>query len=136
MRALILLLVGLLSGALLTATAMSIGRLKDGNRPHAAAMVTLKYQMGRAREALESDCAKGTGERQLLVMRALADDIEPLFAQQGFDAELFGRHSRQFRDRLDAALALPTDAACALRVRELEAVHQGCDLCHQDFGRG
>lgn len=135
MRALILLLVGLLSGALMTATAMSIGRLKDGGRPHAAAMVTLKYQMGRARAALESDCAQGTAERQLLVMRALADDIEPLFAQQGFDPELFGRHSDQFRDRLDAALALPTDAACSRRVQKLEAVHQGCDLCHQDFGR-
>jgi hypothetical protein len=136
MRALVLLLVGLLSGALMTATAMSLSRFKQGTRPPAAAMVTMKYQLGRAREAVEAGCADASGQRQLQVMRALADDIEPLYTEQGFDVEMFGRHAERLRKRLDSALGLADDADCSERKRALEAVRQSCDLCHQDFGRG
>lgn len=136
MKILLSLIVGLLAGALLTATVLNIGKLKQGARPHAAAMVTLKYQLGEARKAIEGGCGEADGTRQLLVMRGMADDVEPLFREQGFDPELFGRHARQMRDRLDVALALPEDAGCAQRKEALTAVHNSCDSCHRDFSRG
>jgi len=136
MKILLSLIVGLLAGAMLTATFLNLGNLKQGARPHAAAMVTLKYQLGEARKAIESGCADAKGTRQLLVMRGMADDVEPLFREQGFDPDLFGRHARQMRDRLDVALALPEDASCTQRKETLTAVHNSCDSCHRDFGRG
>jgi hypothetical protein len=136
MKILLSLIVGLLAGAMLTATFLSLGNIKKGSRPHTAAMVTLKYQLGEAREAIEGGCTAGDGTRQLQVMRGMADDVEPLFLEQGFEPELFGRHAQQMRDRLDAALALPRDASCAQRKQALTAVHNSCDSCHRDFSRG
>ncbi len=136
MKILLSLIVGLLAGALLTATFLNLGSIKKGARPHAAAMVTLKYQLGEARGAIEGGCSGADGTRQLQVMRGLADDVEPLFREQGFEPELFGRHAQQMRDRLDAALALPAVASCAQRKEALTAVHNSCDSCHRDFGRG
>lgn len=136
MKILLSLIVGLMAGAMLTATFLNLGNLKQGARPHAAAMVTLKYQLGEARKAIESGCEESQGTRQLLVMRGMADDVEPLFLEQGYDAGLFGRHALQMRDRLDAALALPEDASCGERKTALTAVHNSCDSCHRDFGRG
>lgn len=136
MKILLSLIAGLLAGAMLTATFLNLGNIKKGSRPHAAAMVTLKYQLGEARKAIESGCGESQGVRQLQVMRGMADDIEPLFQQQGFDAALFGAHAQQMRDRLDAALSLPDDANCTERKSALTAVHDNCDSCHRDFGRG
>jgi hypothetical protein len=135
MRALILLLVGLVAGAMLTATAINLLRIGEGPRTHAALMNTLQHQLGNAREAIETGCAEGRGERQFLVMRALADDLEPLFLPRGYEPELFERHSRQFRARLDQAVALPAEASCAAREQALEPVHASCQSCHSDFGK-
>lgn len=135
MKILMSLIVGLLAGALLTSTFLNVGTLKKGARPHAAVMVTLKYQLGEARTAIEKGCSESQGTRQLGVMRGLAEDLEPLYREQGFDAELFGRHAQQFSARLDAALALPPDASCTQRKDALTSVHNSCDSCHRDFGR-
>lgn len=136
MKILLSLIVGLLAGAMLTATFLNLGNIRKGARPHAAAMVTLKYQLGEARRVVEGGCSESEGTRQLLVMRGMADDVVPLFAAQGFEPELFGRHAQQMRDRLDAALALPAEASCGERKSALTAVHNSCDSCHRDFGRG
>ncbi len=135
MRALILLLVGLVAGAMLTATAISLLRIGQGPRTHAALMVTLQHQLGGAREAIETGCVSAHGERQLLAMRALADDLEPLFLPRGYEPDLFERHSRQFRLRLDQAMALPDDARCEARKQALEPVHASWQACHRDFGK-
>ncbi|WP_395793648.1 hypothetical protein [Aquimonas sp.] len=136
MRALLLLVVGLLIGSLLTATALNLLSMGKGPRAHAAMMVTLQYQLGGAREAVETGCKEGTGARQLLVMRTLADDLEPLFIERGYDAELFARHSQQFRARLDTAMALDDSVSCSVRQAEIGKVRDTCQACHRDFGRG
>ena len=136
MKSLLLLLVGLMTGALVAATVMSLTVLNRGIPAHKAAMVTLKYQTGEARRLIEGGCSEGDGTRQFTVMRGMSEDIEAQFREQGFDAQLFGAANQKMRTALEQALALPADASCAQRQEAITAVRNSCDSCHRDFGRG
>ena len=137
MRALVMLLIGLFTGILTTATALNLMALGEaGPRPHVAMMGMLQYHLGEARGLIEPGCEAGRGERHFLLMRGLSDHLEQVYVERGYDETLFGRHARQFRGRLDDALALPEDASCRARADALSRVQDGCQSCHRDFGRG
>lgn len=132
MRYVVVLLVGVMIGALATATALNI--LRQGSEFPKGVMAVMQYHMGQVREQVSAGrCAEAAPHFQTL--RALAADIEPAFLPTGLDDALFTRYSEQLRGRLDKVLDAPA-SECRVLTEQLGQVGDGCKACHRDFKSG
>ncbi len=130
MRSLILLLVGLIVGAL--GTAILINSLNRGTAYPQGVMAVLGAQIGALDQSIKQNrCAPTDIIPRLQTLRYVANDIEPAFADRISDAQ-FGRYAGELRAAADAALMSPP-GNCPSAAAMLSKLKQSCDSCHRDF---
>ncbi|MBP6535063.1 MAG: hypothetical protein KAZ45_00560 [Arenimonas sp.] len=131
MRALIYILIGLLSGALLTS--MLINTISKGSEFPKGVMAIQKHHFGELnRLAKDNRCSNNEIQQNLLRMRLMADDIEPAFKSLSEEDIQFVRNSADLRRVLDLQLAKSIDN-CADLATATSAIEQACDNCHRDY---
>jgi cytochrome c556 len=129
-RSLVLLLVGLVVGALCTLIAVNaLNRETPYDRAVMAMMGQQMKAIGASVKA--SRCAQSDIAPRLQALRLLANDIEPAFAGEQDDPQ-FGRYAADLRASADAALAAPP-ASCPAASATLSSLKKSCDSCHRDF---
>ena len=130
MRSLILLLVGLLVGAL--CTLIAVNALNRGTAYPNAVMALMGQQMKAIDQSIkQSRCASSDLAPRLQTLRFVANDIEPAFADMKDDAQ-FGRYAADLRAASDAALTTPPKS-CAAASAALSNLNKTCDSCHRDY---
>lgn len=130
MRSLVLLLVGLVVGALFTIIA--VNALDRGTAYPNAVMAVMGQQMKALDKSIkQSRCASADLTPRLQTLRFIANDIEPAFADLQAEAQ-FGRYASDLRAAADAALMTPP-ASCTAAVAALSNLDKACDSCHRDF---
>ena len=130
MRSLILLLVGLLVGAL--CTLMAVNALDRGTAYPNAVMALMGQQMKAIDKSIkQSRCASTDLTPRLQTLRFVANDIEPAFADMQEEVQ-FGRYAADLRAAADAALMTPP-ANCAAASAALSKLDKACDSCHRDY---
>ena len=131
MRALIYILIGLLSGALLTS--MLINSLSKGSEFPKGVMAVQGHHFGALNKlAKDNRCSPTEIQPHLISMRILASDIEPAFKSLSEEDMQFGRNSADLRRVLDLQLAKSIDN-CADLATATSAIEQACDNCHRDY---
>ena len=130
MRSLILLLVGLLVGAL--CTLIAVNALDRGTAYPNAVMALMGQQMKAIDKSIkQSRCASTDLTPRLQTLRFVANDIEPAFTDM-LDEVQFGRYAADLRAAADAALMTPP-ANCAAASAALSKLDKACDSCHRDY---
>ncbi len=131
MKSLVLLLVGLVAGALLATT--MIGALSARDRYPKAVMVVMQANLAALQRGLRvQDCGLPTAGRHASQLAALAMEIEPAFAALERDSSDFVRSRELFQRAVGGLLReAPTD--CAALNRSVTAIAQACDACHNGF---
>ncbi len=130
MRSLILLLVGLLVGAL--CTLIAVNALDRGTAYPNAVMALMGQQMKAIDKSIkQSRCASTDLTPRLQTLRFVANDIEPAFADMQDELQ-FGRYAADLRAAADAALMTPP-ANCAAASAALSTLKKSCDSCHRDY---
>lgn len=128
MKALVLLLVGLLAGALCTAAL--VNALGKRNAHERAVMVVLARHMDGLRIAADDqDCAGPQVQARLGQVAAAASEMDYAFAT--WDDPVFARHTRRFQALAQAAPAQVRD--CRTLAEAIEAFDASCRTCHRDF---
>ena len=130
MRSLVLLLVGLLVGAL--CTIIAVNALNRGTAYPNAVMALMGQQMKAIDKSIkQSRCASTDLTPRLQTLRFVANDIEPAFADMQDEVQ-FGRYAADLRAASDAALMAPP-ASCAAAAATLSNIKKSCDSCHRDY---
>lgn len=130
MRALVLLVVGLLVGSL--CTVIAINALNRGTDYPNAVMAVMGQQMKAMDKSVkQSRCASTDLTPRLQTLRFVANDIEPAFADMRDEVQ-FGRYAADLRSAADAALTAPP-ASCAAATAALSNLGKACDSCHRDY---
>lgn len=131
MRALIYILIGLLSGALLTS--MLMNTLGKGSEFPKGVMAVQGHHLGALNKlAKDNRCSQTEIQPHLITMRILASDIEPAFKSLSEEDMQFGRNGADLRRVLDLQLAKSIDN-CADLATATSAIKQACDNCHRDY---
>lgn len=130
MRNLIILLIGLVVGAMLTVVALDALR-KDTAYPRGV-MAVKAAQVSALEAQLEANaCTADSLLPHLQTLAALGNDLEPAFLPSADDV-LFSQHAADYRAAADTALvAAPADCSAAAEV--VESIKASCKACHQDF---
>lgn len=133
MRPLLLILLGIVIGALATANIVNALRQRDAY-PRGLMSVMQHHLAGLRERASTTNCSSADVQTHLAVMHILANQIEgAVYAKQHVDAEFHGDVDR-LRLALDAATS--TTAApnpCAALTAALVRVGDACDNCHRTF---
>lgn len=130
MRSLVLLVVGLLVGAL--CTIIAVNALNRGTAYPNAVMALMGQQMKAMDKSIkQSRCASTDLTPRLQTLRFVANDIEPAFADMQDEVQ-FGRYAADLRSAADAALMTPP-ASCAAATAALSNLGKACDSCHRDY---
>ena len=129
MRYLVVLVVGLVCGALLA----TIG-LNALQRKHAwprALMTTMRHVVADTRAAMKQQpCNTELLARSREHLRLLGHHVEPAVLGPDASDRVFSQYSRDFGTALDAWDA---SAACPQQAEALQRVGQACDGCHRDY---
>ena len=130
MRSLVLVLVGLVVGAL--CTLIAVNAMHRGTAYPNAVMAMMGQQMKAMDKSVKaSRCAATELSPRLQTLRLVANDIEPAFAGE-HDEPQFGRYAADLRAAADAALMSPP-ATCAAASAVMSNLGKACDSCHRDF---
>lgn len=128
MKSIIVLLVGLVAGAVLATTA--IGALAARDRYPAAVMVVMQANLTALQRGLRTqDCGLPGAERHARQLAALATEIPTAFAMNERESADFMRSRALFEDAVGTMLANPP-ADCEALNRSVTAIAQSCDSCH------
>ena len=130
-RYLFLFLLGLVIGIVATVMAM---RALDARKDHFpdAVMQVQQWHLARLKANVEQNrCSATDTLPHLQSLRAMADDIEPAFADLR-DDERFIKHASRLRETLDGTRAAPP-LNCAGVSTALARIGDDCKACHQDF---
>jgi hypothetical protein len=131
MRALIYILIGLLSGALLTS--MLIKTLSQGSEFPKGVMALQGSHFGSLNKlAKDNRCSPTEIQPHLITMRIVASDIEPAFKSLSEEDIQFARYGSDLRRVLDFQLAKSINN-CADLSTAVSAIEQACDNCHRDY---
>jgi cytochrome c556 len=130
MRSLVLLLIGLVVGALCTTALVNALNRKSA---YPRAVMTIMGQQMRALDnsVKQSRCASTDLTPRLQILRFVANDIEPAFADMKDEAQ-FGRYASDLRAAADAGLMTPP-ASCASAAAAISRLDKACDSCHRDY---
>lgn len=130
MRPLIMLLIGLVVGAI--ATLIVMNALHRGTPYPNAVMAVMGQQMHAMDSSIkQSRCASTDLTPRLQTLRFVANDIEPAFVDLQSDAQ-FGRYASDLRSAADAGLMTPP-ANCAAASAAFAKLDKACDSCHRDY---
>ena len=128
MRYLVMFLLGLVIGAALSAVAVK--RINESNAYPHGVMALMRAQMGALdRSVKQARCTSADLQPRFQTLRAVANDIEPAFAEED---EAFVKHASALRAATDAALDAPP-ASCAAASAALDRINETCSSCHRDF---
>lgn len=131
MRSVVMLLLGLVVGAI--CTTMALRALSQGSEYPEGVMAVMGAHFGALRKALESGtCEAGEMARHADTLRLVAHDIEPAFLPTGGDDDAFRAHAGELREQA-AALRAAAAGGCATLAPAVGDVGQACKACHQDF---
>jgi hypothetical protein len=131
MRWLVVMLVGVLVGALGAVTAM--GAMRHATPLPKGLMAVTNHQFATLRRQVQADrCTPDPALARLRTLRALGDDVEAAFLPTGRDDARFLRHLADYVASLDAALAAPP-AHCAALALALRDIGSRCKQCHDDY---
>jgi cytochrome c556 len=128
MRFLILFVLGFLIGGALALLASNAMHERDAY-PHGV-MAVMKAQMAGLDGSVRANrCTANDLVPRLQTLRAVANDIEPAFAE---DAEPFVKYAGDLRAAVDEALATPP-ANCKAAAATVARVGDTCTACHRDY---
>ena len=128
MRAVLLMLLGLVIGVIATANVMSA--LSARNPMPKAVMATMNYHFGELKHALKAtQCAAASSQLHLQRLQSTALDIVPVF---GIPDRAFSDAARLLQTRLQQATqSAPAD--CAALAAAIRPIEQACKSCHQKY---
>ena len=130
MRSVVMLLVGLVAGAIGGTTAMRT--LSAGNEWPEGVMALLKQHYGEVRKHAGKDaCDAGAAARHVATLRQVALDVEPAFLPTGNDA-LFRNYAGDLQQAV-AGLESSLAQGCPAIAEAAAAVGDACKACHRDF---
>jgi len=131
MKWIILLLVGLVAGALLATS--TIGALSARDRYPKAVMVVMQANLSAMQRGLRAgDCGLPAATRHAGQLAALVAEIPPAFGSLERDSADFVR-SRQLLERAIGAVLREPPVDCEALNRSVTAIAQACDACHNGF---
>lgn len=131
MRSVIVLLTGLLIGAL--GATMALRALSEGSEYPKGVMALMGKHFGALRKAAEAGtCDVAVTATHAATLRQVALDIEPAFLPGSGDDDLFRRHADDLRQDI-AALEAVLGQGCTPLVDANAAIGQSCKQCHTDF---
>lgn len=131
MKWIILLLVGLMAGALLATS--TIGALSARDRYPKAVMVVMQANLSAMQRGLRAkDCGLPAATRHAGQLAALVAEIPPAFASLERDSADFVR-SRELLEQSIGALLREPPSDCEALNRSVTAIAQACDACHNGF---
>jgi hypothetical protein len=126
MRYLVVLIIGLLVGAIAATTSARI--LSQRNPYPKALMTVMKHELGRASESTQgADCAQG--DLALDKLRWLAEDIIVAMPDDGAPDRVFHLYIDNLGKEVDAA----RKAACTQRAAAMTRIRNACADCHRDY---
>lgn len=130
MRSLVLLLVGLFTGAALAL--IGTNYLRRGTAYPNGVMVVMGAQLkSMDRSITQARCTTPDFLPRLQTVRYIANEIEPAFAEMNEDTQ-FIRYASDLRAAVDTALATPP-ASCKAAAAALSQIDKTCDACHRDY---
>ena len=130
MRAVAMLAVGVLVGALGAVTA--VGAMKQEIPLQKASMTMMRHHFQPLREmAGGSQCDAATVERHLRGLQALATEFDG-FLPTGGDDEAFKRHAANFAGTMNEVAAAPP-ATCQALGEAGKKIGGACKACHDEF---
>ena len=130
MRIIVMFVLAMILGIVGTLVAMNaMNRQTPWSR---ATMTVIGRQMRGIDQNLKANrCSVADFQPKLQTLRAVANDIEPAFAEQVSDPQ-FNRYAADLRAAADTALASPP-ATCKAASEALTRLDKTCDSCHRDF---
>lgn len=130
MRAVAMLVVGVLVGALGAVTA--VGAMKKNVPFDKASMTLMRHHFGALKKMPEAkQCDARVVERHLQGLQGIASEFDVFLPTGGDDASFQG-HAGKFVTALDAALAAPP-ADCAALTATITSLGGACKGCHDEF---
>jgi cytochrome c556 len=131
MKSIILLLVGLVVGALLATSA--IGALTARDRYPKAVMVVMQANLSGLQRGLRTpDCGMPQALGRASQLAALTAEIPPAFATLERESTEFVRSRQLLEQAIGAVLGEPP-ADCDALNRAVTGIAQACDACHNGF---
>lgn len=131
MRSVVVLLTGLLIGAL--GATMALRSLSAGSEYPKGVMALMGKHFGALRKAAEAGtCDAAVTTTHAATLRQVALDIEPAFLPGSGDDALFRRHAEDLRTRI-TGLESVLGQGCAPLVEANAAIGKSCKQCHTDF---
>ena len=131
MRSVVMLVLGLLVGAV--CTTMALRALNQGSEYPKGVMALMGVHLGAVRQAGQAgQCEADAMARHAATLRLVAHDVEPAFLPTGGDDQAFAAHAAELL-RQATALEQVAGADCAALADASAAVGQACKACHQDF---
>ena len=130
MRYAILIVLALAAGIIGTVMAMNAIHNKP-NVPRSAMEMIDFHMDGLEKNVDDNRCTVTDNLPHLLTMRALSNDLEPVFMPTSNDAD-FKLKASGLRAALDAAIATPP-ADCAAIKATMQRVGHECKSCHNEF---
>ena len=126
MRNVLLLLLGLVIGAVAAANVVNALRQRDAYAR--GLMDVMQHHYAALRDAAKRGRCGDASIRDVAVLRQLSEDIAAaVYAGDTPDAPF-----REYEQRLREALA-PTPATCADTVAALDKIGAACDACHRQY---
>ena len=130
-RYLFLFLIGLVAGVV---GAVMVVRAIDARSDHfpESVMHVMAWHMGQLKHnADQNRCAATDTVPHVQALRAMANDIEPAFADLR-DDQRFAQHASDLRGALDATLANPP-LNCPGVGTAMGKIGDACEACHKEF---
>lgn len=130
MRAVVMLGVGIVVGALGAVTA--VGAMKQDVPYSRASMTLIRHHFNPLRKMVETGrCDAPEARRHLLGLQALSADFHG-FLPTGGDDQAFLAHGERFQAAVAAALAADP-ATCAALDQANQSLGGACKACHDEF---
>ena len=130
MRYAILIVLGLVIGIIGAVSVMNALHNKPDHPRSAMEMIDF-HMDGLEKNVDDNRCSVTDNLPHLQTMRALSNDLEPVFLPTANDAD-FKLKASGFRASLDIAIASPP-ADCAAVKAAMQKVGHECKSCHQQF---
>ena len=131
LQALILLVVGVIIGAV--CTSFAINTLSKGSAYPKGVMAVQGAHMGALNKLqTENRCTTAEIQPHLIAMRIVASDIEPAFKSLSEADIQFVRYAGDLRRAVDLQLAKSINN-CPDLVTGLSEIKKACDNCHRDY---
>ena len=130
-QALILLVVGLIIGAV--CTSFAINTFSKSSAYYKGVMAVEGAHMGALNKLqTENRCTTAEIQPHLITMRIVGSDIEPAFKKGSASDIQFVRYAGDLRRVLDFQLAKSINT-CPDLVTGLSEIKKACDSCHRDY---